>query len=358
MTSPATPARLLIVGNPDPVHVGSHFHKAAASSGIETRLCDTREAYAAPAWRQRTDWWIRGHRPARLVQFGGRVLQAVRSFAPDVVLTTGIAPVDAATLATIGELGSVRVNFLTDDPWNPAHRAPWFLEAIQEYDRVFTPRQTNVGDLEAAGVPAVSILPFGYAPDVHYPEAPPPSEAHEWEADVMVAGGADRDRIDILAPLIRAEFRVALYGGYWDRFRETRDIARGPVGAPGLRRATGAAKVCLGLVRRANRDGHCMRTYEVPAMGGCLVAEDTADHRALFGADGEAVAYFTHAEDALEKIAALVRRADLRQDLSRRAHAIVTTGAHTYADRLQTMWQAIASSPTTRASVLTPQVSR
>ena len=215
----------------------------------------------------------------------------------------------------------MRVNFLTDDPWNPAHRAPWFLDAIQEYDRVFTPRQANVGDLEAAGVPAVSMLPFGYAPDVHYPEAPAPAEAHEWEADVMVAGGADRDRIDILAPLIRAGFRVALYGGYWDRFRETRDVARGPARRAGLRRATGAAKVCLGLVRRANRDGHCMRTYEVPAMGGCLVAEDTADHRALFGADGEAVAYFTHAEDALDKVAALVRRADLRLDLRRRAHA-------------------------------------
>lgn len=352
------PARLLIVGNPDSVHVGSHFQRAAAAMQIETRVCDPREAYNAPAWRQKTDWWIRGHRPSRLLQFSGRVLQTVRSFAPDAVLTTGIAPVDAETLETIGELGSLRLNFLTDDPWNPAHRAPWFLDALPAYDHVFTPRQANVADLEAAGIRGVSILPFAYAPDVHYPETAPAPDAETYEADVMVAGGGDRDRVEMLAPLIRAGYRVALYGGYWERFRETRGAARGVVDAPGLRHATAAAKICLGLVRRANRDGHCMRTYEVPAMGGCLVAEDTPDHRGLFGADGDAVAYFADADDALDKIAALVRRPDLRQTLAQRAHAIVTTGAHTYADRLCRIFQTVEPGLVARASSLAPEVSR
>ncbi|HEY7473375.1 MAG TPA: glycosyltransferase [Vicinamibacterales bacterium] len=331
------PSRLLIVGNPDPVHVGSHFHQAATALGLDVRLCDSREAYAAPAWRQKTDWWVRGHRPSRLAPFSARVLQVVRTFSPDVLITTGLAPVDARTLRTIGDLGTTRLNFLTDDPWNPAHRAAWFFDALNAYDRVFTPRRANVGDLEAHGVTAVSVLPFAYAPDRHFPEAPAPAEASRWEADVMIAGGADRDRIGVVAPLIRAGFRVALYGGYWDRFRETRDAARGLLDAPGVRRATAAAKVCLGLVRRANRDGHCMRTYEVPAMGGCLLAEDTADHRALFGPDGDAAVYFSQPEAAVEKVAALVRRDDLRRDLARRAHAIVTTGGQTYADRLQSM---------------------
>lgn len=346
--------RLLIVGNPDPVHVGSHFYRAAVSLAMDARLCDARDAYRAPAWRQKTDWWMRGHRPARLVEFSARVLQIVRTFAPDVLLTTGVAPVDAPTLRTIGELGSARLNFLTDDPWNPAHRASWFHEALPQYDRVFTPRQANVRDLEAAGVPAVSVLAFAYAPDVHFPEAPV-TTTHDWDVDVLVAGGADRDRVEVIAPIIRAGFSVALCGGYWDRFRETRDAARGQVDAAGLRQATGAARLCLGLVRRANRDGHSMRTYEVPAMGGCLVAEDTADHRALFGPDGDAVAYFARPEDAIERVAALLRRGDLRRDLARRAHSIVTTGGHTYADRLQSMLQ---QHPSVRTSHLTPHESR
>ena len=354
MTARPGSTRLLIVGNPDPVHVGSHFYRAAVSLGMEARVCDAREAYRAPAWRQKTDWWMRGHRPARLVEFSARVLQIVRTFAPDVLLTTGIAPVDAQTLRTIAELGSARLNFLTDDPWNPAHRAAWFQEALTQYDRVFTPRQANESDLEAAGVPAVSVLAFAYAPDVHFPEAPA-TTGHGWDVDVMVAGGGDRDRVEVIAPIIRAGFSVALYGGYWDRFRETRDAARGHLDAAALRQATGAARLCLGLVRRANRDGHSMRSYEVPAMGGCLIAEDTADHRALFGPDGDAVAYFARPEDAIERVAALLRRDDLRRDLAQRARTIVTTGRHTYADRLESMLQAHFSSPRPR---LTPQASR
>ncbi|HYN10669.1 MAG TPA: glycosyltransferase [Vicinamibacterales bacterium] len=340
----AAPSRLLIVGNPDPVHVGSHLHHAATSLGLDARLCDSREAYAAPAWRQKTDWWVRGHRPSRLGEFSARVLQMVRSFSPDVLITTGLAPVDAPTLKTIGDLGTARLNFLTDDPWNPAHRAPWFFEALKRYDRVFTPRRATVGDLEAHGVPAVSALPFAYAPEQHYPEPPAAADASRWDADVMIAGGADRDRIEVVAPLIRAGFRVALYGGYWDRFRETREMARGQLDASGLRQATAAARVCLGLVRRANRDGHCMRTYEVPAMGGCFLAEDTADHRALFGRDGEAAVYFVRPADAVDKVAALMRRDDLRRDLARRAHAIVTAGGQTYADRLQSMLSTLVPS--------------
>jgi hypothetical protein len=353
--------RLLIVGNPDPVHVGSHFYRAAVSLGIDSRLSDAREAYRAPAWRQKTDWWMRGHRPARLVEFSARVLQIVRTFAPDVVLTTGLAPLDAPTLATIGELGSARLNFLTDDPWNPAHRAPWFQEALPQYDRVFTPRQANVADLRDAGVPAVSVLPFAYAPDVHFPEAPA-TTADDSEVDVMVAGGADRDRVEVVAPLIQAGFTVALYGGYWDGFRETREAARGHLDAAGLRQATGAARISLGLVRQANRDGHAMRTYEVPAMRGCMIAADTDDHRALFGADGDAVAYFSRPSDAVEQVAALLRRADLRRDLAHRAHAIVTAGGNTYADRLQTLLQAIgkpqAPRPEPQGTSPTPQASR
>jgi hypothetical protein len=45
--------RLLLVGNPDEVHVGSHLRRAAEALGIATKLCDSTTAFAAPAWRQK-----------------------------------------------------------------------------------------------------------------------------------------------------------------------------------------------------------------------------------------------------------------------------------------------------------------
>jgi spore maturation protein CgeB len=184
----------------------------------------------------------------------------------------------------------------------------------------------------------VSYLPFAYAPDVHFPQ-PPASDAdrRRFDADVMFAGGADPDRVRLLGSLIRAGLRVALYGGYWDRFPETRDYARGMLAAAELRMATAAAKVCVCLVRRANRDGHSMRSYEIPAMRGCVLAEDTDDHRALFGSDGAAAVLFSDVDDAVDRVRRLASDANRCAALAEAAHRRITSGGETYADRLTLM---------------------
>jgi spore maturation protein CgeB len=80
-----------------------------------------------------------------------------------------------------------------------------------------------------------------------------------------------------------------------------------------------------------------MRSFETAAMGGCMLVEDTADHRRLFGADAEAVIYCRTPQQAVDRAVRLVGEAALRRRLADRAHAVVTAGGHTYADRLQTL---------------------
>jgi hypothetical protein len=331
-------SRLLIVGNADPVHVGAHLLNAARTLRIEARLADTGEAFAAPRWRRRVDWWLRGHRPSALRAFSDSVVRTVQAERIDCVLTTGLAPLDADGLAALGRAGVKRLNFLTDDPWNPEHRAPWFSRALHAYDHVFTPRRANVADLMALHGPSVSYLPFAYAPELHFPESPSTAdERRRFGADLVFAGGADRDRIRAVAPFIEAGFDVALYGGYWDRHKETRAHARGFLSGPELRKAISAAAVSLCLVRRANRDGHAMRTYEVAAMGGCMLVEDTPDHRELFGDAGEAVLYFRSDLDAVDQLRALLADAPLRTAMSLRVRERIRRGDQTYAARLRQM---------------------
>ena len=342
-----TSARLLIVGHTEPNHIGRHLVRAAAALGVDAEICDAAQAYAGPWWRRKAEWWIRGRRPARLAEFGAYVLRAAQRFKPTCLLTTGIAPIGADTLAAVGELGIVRANFLTDDPWNEAQRAPWFMRGLSEYDHVFSPRTANVAQLRGLGGPAVHYLPFAYDPSVHFVEPPPAGDRARYDADVMFAGGADADRVAAIAPLLGAGLRVALYGGYWDRFPSTAPYARGFLDAVALRHATAGAKVCLCLVRRANRDGHSMRTFEIAAMGGCMLLEDTDDHRALFGHDRdgherESAIFFSNPETAAVEAVRLAEDADLRRRLCRQSHDIVTAGGHTYADRLKAVLAAVA----------------
>jgi spore maturation protein CgeB len=329
--------RLLLVGNPEAAHVGAHLYEAAQALDIPVRMCDSRQAFDAPRWLVRLHWNLLGHRPAQLRAFSESVVQACRDFRPTRLLSTGLAPIDKKALQSIRDLGIARLNFLTDDPWNPAHRAAWFLDALPHYDRVFSPRQSNLDALRAHGCGDVSYLPFAYAPSQHFCERADPAEEARLASDVIFVGGADRDRLPPIAALIAAGLRVALYGGYWNRYPETREHHRGHADPQTIRQATGATKIALCLVRRANRDGHVMRSFEIPAIGACMLAEDTAEHREILGPDGQAVVYFRSIVEMLDKLCWLLDRPAERQRLAAAALAHIAAGRHTYHDRLAAM---------------------
>jgi spore maturation protein CgeB len=329
---------LLLVGNPDPVHIGAHLAHAARGLGIETVMCDITEAYDGPLWQNRINWWLRGRLPTRLQAFSAKVLETCRDVRPKWLLATGIAPVEEAALKEIGKLQVRRLNYLTDDPWNPAHRAPWFLRAVPQYDYVFSPRRATLGDLRRLGSRSACYLPFAYAPESHFPEAPAnDGERARFQSDIVFVGGADRDRVPYMAALIQAGFDVALYGGYWERYPQTAGFTHGHADPQTLRKAVSAAKVSLCLVRRANRDDNVMRSFELPAMRACMLTEDTDKHREIFGEDGEAVAFFRTREEMVEKLHWLLAHEDLRNRLKSAAHRVVTTGRNAYGDRLQAM---------------------
>jgi spore maturation protein CgeB len=324
------------VGNGDPVHVGAHFARAAADLGVPLRFVDVREAYRGGWLQRKVNWWIRGKRPSRLAEFSDAVTAACATREVECVIATGIAPLNRDCLRALKARGVRTANFLTDDPWNRAHRADWFLEALGQYDWVFTPRRANAREIEAAG-PRVEFLPFAYAPHVHYPVEVSAEERAALASDVLFAGGADPDRVPLVQALVSSGLKVALYGGYWGRFAEFRAFYRGMADPELLRKAMASTEIALCLVRKANRDGNSMRTFEAPAMRACLLMERTAEHEEIFGRDGEAVEYFESTGELLEKARRLLGNEAERRRLAERAFELVTTGGHTYGDRLQRM---------------------
>jgi spore maturation protein CgeB len=80
-----------------------------------------------------------------------------------------------------------------------------------------------------------------------------------------------------------------------------------------------------------------MRSLEIAAIGGCMLAEDTTEHRELFGAEGEAVLYFGAPAEAATKARSLIDNPAERQRLAAALHARIVGGGHTYRDRLGAM---------------------
>lgn len=328
---------LIIVGGSGGTNVGTSFLKAAQKLNLLPRLFDTSLAYNAPYLQKKINWYLQGRYPTHLTSFSQLILQTCYESRPRWLLATGIAPVSSSVLRKICQLGIECINFLTDDPWNREHYAPWFLESLLHYDCIFSPRRSNLDDLYKLGCSKVAYLPFGYDEELFYPDDDTVCVKDSTVPDIVFAGAGDADRLPYMSALVDSGLSLDLYGIHWGRFSETRSLTHGQADVPTLRRVLSQAKLSLCLVRRANRDGHCMRTFEVPAVGACMLTEDTCEHREIFGSDGEAVVYFSSIEEMVSKAQHLLGDEAQRQRLAKSAHSLIVDGNNTYGDRLKAM---------------------
>jgi hypothetical protein len=224
--SEPNPKSLVLIGYPAEVHVGHHLWESARALGLSVCLADSAEAYQATWLVRAVNWHLRQPTPAKLQAFSRQVVALCRGQGPAWLLATGLAPLTAETLDEVRGQGTACLNYLTDDPGNPRHRTPWFLRALPHYDRVFSPRQSNLAELRTAGCPTVAYLPFAYHPELHRPEEPDgEEERRRLASDVLLVGWADPDRVPVITQLIRAGLEVALYGGHCGAARPPRPSA-------------------------------------------------------------------------------------------------------------------------------------
>jgi spore maturation protein CgeB len=331
--------RLLIVGNPESHHLGAHLLEAAASLHWDARIHDSRTAWSRNLWVNRIFNHFRGKRPPYFNRFNVTLVKECHAFRPELVLSTGISPVSAGTLKQISGLGARTVNFLTDDPWNSWNEAGYFWDSLRSYDLIANPRKVNLQQLLDHGCRSVEYLPFGYNPAYHFIESNiSPVERERFSCDVALLGGADGDRVPLARALAQAGFDLALYGGYWSRVADLRSFYRGMAYGRELRLAVSLAKVQVCMGRKANRDGHAMRSLEFPAMGACLTVEDSPEHRALYGDENECVLYWSDPSSLISSVHALVSDPVLNRRLRAALHhKICGAGEHVYAHRLQSI---------------------
>jgi spore maturation protein CgeB len=83
---------------------------------------------------------------------------------------------------------------------------------------------------------------------------------------------------------------------------------------------------------------------EIPAIGACMLVEDTEEHREIYGAEREAVLYFDTRSALITKMRWLLEHPDVREQLACAAYERITRGRNTYRHRLETMLD-VASSP-------------
>jgi hypothetical protein len=284
---------------------------------------------------------------------GGSALNAAllaeaQAFDPHLILIGKGSWIEPSTLRELKQrTQATLVNWMTDDPFNPFASTPQILASVPCFDLYVCSAHAPVMELKHQGCGRVLHMMCGYKPSIHFPEcARTLEEKRRFQSDVAFIGGADAERAVSILRLVRLlpNLNLHLYGPYWNRYPQLRKYWRGHVTGRDFRLALSGTRIALNLVRSANRDDNNMRTFEVPACGGFMLANRTASHLELLQEDREA-AFFSSPEEMADKVSHYLLNHRQRREVARAGNEKIVTRGHSWADRLRTILDAARNVP-------------
>jgi hypothetical protein len=333
----------MLIGPCDEGQLPASYGRAFERLGHQVVRFDSDRAYTGAAWYAGNRWLRRLRRPALWNRVNEMTLQAVGQVLPDLVLAFKAAYMRPETVAeTRARAGVPVLNYYPDNPYcgvpldprrTSAQRRD-LLDVLRCYDRVYAWERGLVQRLQTDGV-AARYVPFGVDAELFRPRRPRRCRRCRRVHDVVFVGAHRPKRARHLECIRR--HRVGLWGKGWHgrpsggRHPVHRERAFGAACAA----IYSGAAVSLNILDDLNMPGHNMRTFEIPASGGVMLATFT-EEQARFFPEGRAAWYYRdpgELDDLLDRLLADRRlrertrqealRLARRHDYARRASAIL-----------------------------------
>jgi spore maturation protein CgeB len=256
-----------------------------------------------------------------------RVLRALRQSGSDLA-SFDLAWIEQGSLICSGLVNDLKARipralcYSIDDPFGGRDKMRWrqFFRALPIYDLLVVVRACNVQEAYDHGARKVMRVYMSADEVAHAPRQLSDPERRQWQSEVVFVGTAFPERGPFLAALVKLGVPLTIYGNRYQRLPEwplLRPYWR-PTDAESVddyARAITAAKLCLGLLSKGNRDEHTTRSMEIPSLGRVLCAERTPEHLSLYREDHEAV-FWDSAEECAAKCLALLADAPRRESIA------------------------------------------
>ena len=187
------------------------------------------------------------------------------------------------------------VNYNIDDPFGSRDLARFaaYRLCVPLYDLCVVVRSENVPEAKRLGAKDVIRVYRSSDEVAHAPRPIMAADAVRWQADVLFLGTWFPERGPFLVALAEHSVPITIRGTNWQKAREWPALKclfkGGALRGDDYALALQCAKINLGLLSKGNRDLHTTRSMEIPALGGLLCAERTAEHLALYDEGKEAL---------------------------------------------------------------------
>lgn len=246
------------------------------------------------------------------------------------------------TIEQLRAHATVLANYNADHPFlffSPGSGNNNVLKSIAHYDIHFSYAKNIATQLKQKFGKESFVLPFGYDS-----EAKGNAGIHQnyYEDKFLFIGAYDRERSKYLNKLKLDDLEI-----YGDDKWATRNITRPYIKDVFKNRAlfneeivsaVESAQGIINLLRRQNiiEDSHNMRTFEVPAYGGLLVAQRTTEQEVFFEEDKEII-FFNSPEELKDKLKYLKTNPSLISAIKTNARNRSIKSGYSYNDRAREM---------------------
>ena len=228
--------------------------------------------------------------------------KTVIDFRPEVIWVFKGMEIFPETLEWLRQEGIKLVNYNADNPFIFSSNGSGnrnLTDSLHLYDLHLTYSQSVRNRIQEEFKIKTVLLPFGFDIEQSLVER---CMLEPEISEVCFLGNPDKSRAKFIQALADKGIPMVVYGKDWNRFINHPGIKiHRPVHGEDLWRVLRKYRVQLNLVRVHNEDSHNMRTFEVPGVGGIMVAPNTSDHR-LYFEDGQEVILFNELKDCVEKI--------------------------------------------------------
>ncbi len=257
----------------------------------------------------------------------------VEHFKPDVVWVFKGMELLPATLQWLKDQHIFLVNYNPDNPFIFSGQGSGNAnigKSIALYDLHFTYNLEVKNRLEKEGH-NVFFLPFGFdLSERLYEECCKEKEIIK----PCFIGNPDRGRADFINKLAGKGIAIDVYGNQWDKFLRHPKINLFPtVLGDDFWKVLRRYRVQINLMRVHNLNSHNMRSFEIPSVGGIMLAPDTDEHRLFFN-DKKEVFLFSDLEQCANLInQILCSEGAIVDSMRQEARQRCLISKYSYADR-------------------------
>ena len=210
--------------------------------------------------------------------------KSVEDFQPDVVWVFKGMEIFPSSLKWVKSKKLKLINYNPDSPFifsGSGSGNKNITKSIALYDFHFTYNLSVKKQIEEEYRIKTFFLPFGF--DVSEETYNVCCQENEIEKACFV-GNPDKQRAEFLNALAELGVEFDVYGANWKKFIRHKNVTIYPPVIYGdeFWKTLRKYRVQLNLMRLHNLDSHNMRSFEIPGIGGIMLAQDTTEHRMFF----------------------------------------------------------------------------